>query len=1098
MKKRSLWLLGGVLLLLQLFGGAAFAYNVSGTIFNGTGNASSRVYVVLMQSGQGSAGYGTTIASIPANNSAAFTIRGVPNGNYQVTAFADVNNTGSLHTNDPAISSASFSVNNGDWSVGPLTLSAVSAPTPPTAPDPNKIGIVTTSNGALLTWNGPQAQNGGSGLNAELADRYVIYWGTSPNPGVGTSLGSRNVPASGEYHVFVGGLTPNAQLYFAVQAVNNGGNASAPTGPVTIAARTGGATVTGRVYSGGITKPANAPLYIALVGSGFYIGGVAAPVGDTATWTITGVQPGTYSVYAILDLNNDGFSNLAGYVTGPGMEGSGASPFLAVPPGATTGQAPDITLTAANSKTEVTTSNWNNSSYNLQFRVSGGLKRPVGAVVTSGPNTSVPLDLGLSLGNGNKGGRFDNWGGQGFATRPVVGDAYSVTVTYADGSTETLSPQVTGVVTTLAQPIFPTGSTTAINTNSSLFAWRGVGQMQGYYDYSIGVNSNSPTFNQIWNPQNNNKGSNNIPAWQLFVPYNGDGSASQPSLTSGTYNWNITVNDGFGNQGQNQATFTPQSGGPAISGFTPAGGATGTSVTLNGSGFTGASGVRFGNVTAVFTVISDGQISATVPAFAPVGPITVTAGNVTTASSAVFQATTTFTGYVVAKATGAAVSGATVTIVGSTPPVTATTDGSGFFTITVPSGVPYILDISASGYHDIQSGALFHTATINSPQSLPYALFTDADATALGFSLASKGLIATRVVDWVTTTPIQGATVTATSFLHPDTTYTVVYTGGGTSTASDGRFFVPNVDEGDIVVARPSLPGYGALPRTYLTHIGVVNESSVRLTPLPIVAATPAGGTITANQAITLAVSNAGTGVGYAIFYTTDGSDPKSSPSRINYTSPFLLNQGNVTLNFYAQDTTHGVAGNVSTASFTVTAGTFSLNVNISGSGTVNNTNSGGPALLNCTPTGCSGTYSAGSAFTLHASPSASYTFTGWSGTVSAAGCSGTGDCSFTLNADTTANATFNPMPPVKVSGSPDVFYSTLGTAYTPAGPGSNLTIQAQATTFTENLNLVNPVTLLLLGGYDSSFTSQPGMTTLQGILTVGLGSLTAGNLIVQ
>ena len=61
----------------------------------------------------------------------------------------------------------------------------------------------------------------------------------------------------------------------------------------------------------------------------------------------------------------------------------------------------------------------------------------------------------------------------------------------------------------------------------------------------------------------------------------------------------------------------------SISSISPASGPVGTLVTINGSGFTTASLVRFGALNAVFTVVSDNVIQATVPANATSGNIVI-------------------------------------------------------------------------------------------------------------------------------------------------------------------------------------------------------------------------------------------------------------------------------------------------------------------------------------------------------------------------------------------------------------------------------------------------------------------------------------------
>jgi hypothetical protein len=78
---------------------------------------------------------------------------------------------------------------------------------------------------------------------------------------------------------------------------------------------------------------------------------------------------------------------------------------------------------------------------------------------------------------------------------------------------------------------------------------------------------------------------------------------------------------------------------PTISGFSPASGSPGTSVTVNGTGFTGASSVTFNGAAAAFTVVSDTQITATVPPGATSGPIAVTTSAGSASSSTSFTVT---------------------------------------------------------------------------------------------------------------------------------------------------------------------------------------------------------------------------------------------------------------------------------------------------------------------------------------------------------------------------------------------------------------------------------------------------------------------------
>src|SRR6266513_2857894 len=63
---------------------------------------------------------------------------------------------------------------------------------------------------------------------------------------------------------------------------------------------------------------------------------------------------------------------------------------------------------------------------------------------------------------------------------------------------------------------------------------------------------------------------------------------------------------------------------PTITSFTPASGPVGTTVTISGTNFTGATAVTFNGTNATFTVIAATSIQAAVPAGATTGPISVT------------------------------------------------------------------------------------------------------------------------------------------------------------------------------------------------------------------------------------------------------------------------------------------------------------------------------------------------------------------------------------------------------------------------------------------------------------------------------------------
>jgi len=116
------------------------------------------------------------------------------------------------------------------------------------------------------------------------------------------------------------------------------------------------------------------------------------------------------------------------------------------------------------------------------------------------------------------------------------------------------------------------------------------------------------------------------------------------TVPSGATTGDIGVTDTGGTAVSTTAfTVTQSATAPQISSFTPTSGSAGTSVTISGSGFTGATSVTFNGTTATFTVTSDSQIGTSVPTGATTGAISVTTSAGTATSSASFTVSSSTT-----------------------------------------------------------------------------------------------------------------------------------------------------------------------------------------------------------------------------------------------------------------------------------------------------------------------------------------------------------------------------------------------------------------------------------------------------------------------
>ncbi|HKS69502.1 MAG TPA: RHS repeat-associated core domain-containing protein, partial [Ktedonobacterales bacterium] len=123
------------------------------------------------------------------------------------------------------------------------------------------------------------------------------------------------------------------------------------------------------------------------------------------------------------------------------------------------------------------------------------------------------------------------------------------------------------------------------------------------------------------------------------------GSGTDSTFSSGGIGFSTAANSEIDNvsvvDGTGQGGGSPPPA-PMLTSLTPTSGAVGSTVTLSGSGFTGASSVAFhGTLASSFTVVSATQLTAVVPQGATSGLITVTTPGGSATSSGSFTVTAT-------------------------------------------------------------------------------------------------------------------------------------------------------------------------------------------------------------------------------------------------------------------------------------------------------------------------------------------------------------------------------------------------------------------------------------------------------------------------
>jgi hypothetical protein len=167
----------------------------------------------------------------------------------------------------------------------------------------------------------------------------------------------------------------------------------------------------------------------------------------------------------------------------------------------------------------------------------------------------------------------------------------------------------------------------------------------------------------------------------------------------------------------------------------------------------------------------------------------------------------------------------------------------------------------------------------------------------------------------------------------------------------------------------------------------------------------------------------------------------------------------------------------------------YILSVVLAGTGTgMVNSNS----VIHC-PGVCSANLPSGQQVTFMPTETETSLFKGFSG----GGCSGTGNCTVTLSVDTTVTATFDLAQLVRIDGPVPQYFDTIQAACN-AVTANNTVIQAREYEFVETVVYGKPYSVTLMGGYDKTFTTRPGQSSIKGKLTLGAGRVTADGITVK
>ncbi len=354
---------------------------------------------------------------------------------------------------------------------------------------------------------------------------------------------------------------------------------------------------------------------------------------------------------------------------------------------------------------------------------------------------------------------------------------------------------------------------------------------------------------------------------------------------------------------------------PAVTQVTPNGGPTtgGTSVTITGTGFTGASAVKFGTASASFTLNSATQITATSPAGAA-GAVDVTvataAGTSATGAADLFTYSTSTqtptitslapttgptTGGTSVVITGSAFTGVTSVAFGGTPATSFTVNSDTQVTAVSPVQTPGVVDVtiqnanggsipSASSKYTYVAAGAAPTVTGLNPTSGPFTGGTTVVITGTAFTGAlSVTFSSTPAQSFVVNSDTQ---ITAVSPGFSAATVDVTVTtpnGASAHTAADQFTFGPAVIPVVTAISPASGPVTGGTTVT-ITGTNFANPVAVYFGATMVNIASSTATTLTA-------VSPAGSGTVDITVKTTGGTSATTAADQFTYAASTFITQ---------------------------------------------------------------------------------------------------------------------------------------------------------------------------------------------------------------